>query len=93
MSDEIKNVNEGMELVCPIHFRGEKKDDMYEAAPTPGQSLYSMPLNLHQHEMMDFMNSDEEFIVQYMALPTNIVLVSIKLWETDSSYAEITRMC
>ncbi|MBR2190189.1 MAG: 6-carboxytetrahydropterin synthase QueD [Eubacterium sp.] len=46
-----------------------------------------------------FSNPTAENMVEYfaesinMALPTNIVLVSIKLWETDSSYAEITRMC
>lgn len=44
-----------------------------------------------------FENPTAENMVEYfaesinMALPTNIVLVSIKLWETDSSYAEITR--
>jgi len=44
-----------------------------------------------------FSNPTAENMVEYfaesinMALPTNIVLVSIKLWETDSSYAEITR--
>lgn len=44
-----------------------------------------------------FSNPTAENMVEYFAesinqaLPTNIVLVSIKLWETDSSYAEITR--
>ncbi len=46
-----------------------------------------------------FSNPTAENMVEYfaesinLALPTNIVLVSVKLWETDSSYAEITRMC
>lgn len=44
-----------------------------------------------------FSNPTAENMVKYFAevintaLPTNIVLVSVKLWETDSSYAEITR--
>ena len=71
MGDEIKNVKDGMDIVCPIHFNGEKdKDGMYAAGAAPGQLLYTVPLNLHQHEMIDFMNADEDLIVEYMSLPT-----------------------